>query len=443
LGPLFSRAYGWVIYGAMSLTSRVLIALVAGIAAGVAIAGSGSQSLARAAVAIEPLGTLWINAIRMTVIPLVVGSLIVGITSAPDGRAIGRVGRFAVVFFIVTLFAAAAYAALIAPPLINAIPLDPAAIESMRQSATTAGSTAVESAANIPSFARWLVDLVPANPVKAAADGALLPLIIFTLLFGLALLTLPPERKAPVIAFFQGLGEAALTVVRWVLQLAPIGVFALALPLATRMGASAAGALAAFVAVVIGVTVSFAVLVLYPIAVIGGRVRLGEFARAILPAQLVAFSSRSSLAALPAMIEAARTKLGQPPEVSGFFLPLAASTYRIAGALAQPTGVLFIARLYGVELTPTQMLGVVLTVVPTTFSVPGIPAGSIIVMVPILISAGLPPEGIGILLGIDAITDMFRTATNVTGDMAGAVVIGRKQRVEASVPVAAIGEPVP
>ena len=432
-----------VIYGAMSLTTRVLIALVAGIAAGVAIASSGSQSLARMAVAIEPLGTLWINAIRMTVIPLVVGSLIVGITSAPDARAIGRVGRFAIAFFVITLFAAAAYAALIAPPLINAIPLDPAAIESMRQSASTAGSTAVASAANIPSFARWLVDLVPANPVKAAADGALLPLIIFTLLFGLALLTLPKERKAPVIAFFQGLGDAALTVVRWVLQLAPVGVFALALPLATRMGASAAGALAAFIVVVIGVTVSFAVLALYPIAVIGGRVRLGDFARAILPAQLVAFSSRSSLAALPAMIEAARTKLGQPPEISGFFLPLAASTYRISGALAQVTGVLFIARLYGMELTPTQILGVVLTVVPTTFSVPGIPAGSIIVMVPILSSAGLPPEGIGILLGIDAITDMFRTATNVTGDMAGAVVIGRKQAAKASVPAAAVGEAVP
>src|SRR5687768_7962914 len=372
----------------MSLTTRVLIALVAGIGAGVAIAGSGSPRLVQVALAIEPLGTLWINAIRMTVIPLVVGSLIVGITSAPDARAIGRVGRFAIAFFVITLFAAAAYAALIAPPLINAIPLDPAAIESMRQSASTAGSTAVESAANIPSFGRWLVDLVPANPVKAAADGALLPLIIFTLLFGLALLTLPQERKAPVIAFFQGLGDAALTVVRWVLQLAPVGVFALALPLATRMGASAAGALAAFIVVVIGVTVSFAVLALYPIAVIGGRVRLGDFARAILPAQLVAFSSRSSLAALPAMIEAARTKLGQPPEISGFFLPLAASTYRISGALAQVTGVLFIARLYGMELTPTQILGVVLTVVPTTFSVPGIPAGSIIVMVPILSSAG-------------------------------------------------------
>ena len=427
----------------MSLTTRVLIALIAGIGGGVAIASSGSPRLASAALAIEPLGTLWINAIRMTVIPLVVGSLIVGITSAPNARSIGRVGRGAIVFFIVTLFAAAAYAALLAPPLINRIPLDPAAIASMKASASSAGTTAAQNATNIPTFSRWLVDLVPANPVKAAADGALLPLIIFTLMFGLALLTLPAERKVPVIAFFQGLGDAALTVVRWVLQLAPLGVFALALPLATRMGASAAGALAAFVVTVIGITVSFAVVVLYPLAAVVGRVPLGEFARAIFAAQAVAFSSRSSLAALPAMIESARSRLGLPPEISGFFLPLAASTYRVAGALAQPTAVLFIARLYGVELTATQLMTVVLTVVPTTFSVPGIPAGSIIVMVPILIGAGLPAEGIVVLLGIDAITDMFRTATNVTGDMVGAVVLGRRDRIAAAAPMRAVSEATP
>jgi proton glutamate symport protein len=427
----------------MSLTTRVLIALLAGIGAGMAIASGGSPRLTSIALAIEPVGTLWINAIRMTVIPLVVGSLIVGITSAPDAKSIGRVGRGAIVFFVVTLFAAAAYAALIAPALINRIPLDPAAIASMRESASSAGTQAAQSATNIPTFSRWLVDLVPANPIKAAADGALLPLIIFTLIFGLALLTLPNERKVPVVAFFAGLGDAALTVVRWVLQLAPIGVFALALPLATRMGTSAAGALAAFVVTVIGITVSFAIFVLYPLAVVVGRVPLGEFARAIFAAQAVAFSSRSSLAALPAMIEAARTRLGLSPEISGFFLPLAASTYRIAGALAQPTGVLFIARLYGVELTPTQLIAVVLTVVPTTFSVPGIPAGSIIVMVPILIGAGLPAEGIGVLLGIDAITDMFRTATNVTGDMAGAVVLGRRDRVRATAPLRAASEATP
>ena len=427
----------------MSLTTRVLIALIAGVGLGVPVASRGSPRLASAALAIEPLGTLWINAIRMTVIPLVVGSLIVGITSAPDAKSIGRVGRGAIVFFIVTLFVAAAYASLIAPVFIDRIPLDPAAIAAMRESASSAGTAAAQSAANIPTFSRWLVDLVPSNPIKAAADGALLPLIIFTLLFGLALLTLPAERKAPVVAFFQGLGDAALTVVRWVLQLAPLGVFALALPLATRMGASAAGALAGFVATVIGITVSFAVVVLYPLAVVLGRVPLGEFARAIFPAQAVAFSSRSSLAALPAMIESARTRLGLPPEVSGFFLPLAASTYRVAGAVAQPTAVLFIARLYGVELSATQLAAVVLTVVPTTFSVPGIPAGSIIVMVPILIGAGLPAEGIGVLLGIDAITDMFRTACNVTGDMVGAVVLGRRDRVRASAPVRAVSEATP
>jgi len=427
----------------MTLTTRVLIALVVGIAGGVAIASSGSATAARAAMAIEPLGTLWINAIRMTVIPLVVGSLIVGITSAPNARSIGRVGRGAIVFFITTLFVAAAYAAVVGPLLIDRIPLDPAAIAAMQASAKTASSGVAQNASSIPTFARWLVDLVPANPVKAAADGALLPIIVFTLCLGLALLTLPAERRDPVVAFFQGLGDAALTVVRWVLQLAPIGVFALALPLATRMGASAAGALAGFVAAVIFITVSFCIVFLYPLAVIGGRIPLAQFAKAILQSQAVAFSSRSSLAALPAMIESARTRLGLPAEISGFFLPLAASTYRVAGAVAQPTAVLFIARLYGVELTATQMLSVVLTVVPTTFSVPGIPAGSIIVMVPILMGAGLPAEGIGVLLGIDAITDMFRTAANVTGDMTGAVVLGRRERATAPVALQPVREPTP
>lgn len=427
----------------MSLTARVIVALIAGIAIGVALASSGSAALTRAAFAIEPIGTLWINAIRMTVIPLVLGSLIVGITGAPSARAIGRVGRGAIVYFLATLIAAAVFAVVVAPPLIDRIPLDPAAIAAMRASAATAGSTVAQGASNVPTFVQWLVGLVPANPVRAAADGALLPLIIFTLLFGLALLALPEVRRAPVVAFFAGLGDAALVVVRWVLALAPIGVFALALPLATRMGTSAAGALAAFVAVVIGITVGFTLLVLYPIAVVGGRIGLGEFARAILPAQAVAFSSRSSLAALPAMIEIARGRLKLPPEITGFFLPLAASTFRIAGALAQPTGVLFIARLYGVDLTATQLTTVVLTVIPTTFSVPGIPAGSIIVMVPILITAGLPAEGIGILLGIDAITDMFRTASNVTGDMSGAVLLGRQRAAATSGALAPAGESAP
>jgi Na+/H+-dicarboxylate symporter len=154
-----------------------------------------------------------------------------------------------------------------------------------------------------------------------------------------------------------------------------------------------------------------------------------EFARAALPAQAVAISSRSSLAALPAMIEGARERLKLPDEATSFLLPLAASVYRVGAALGQTTGVIFIAQLYGVALSVPQLATVALTAVATSFSVPGIPGGSIVIMAPVLMAAGLPVEGIGILLGADTIPDMFRTTLNVTGHMAAATAIaGKGQR---------------
>jgi Na+/H+-dicarboxylate symporter len=150
-----------------------------------------------------------------------------------------------------------------------------------------------------------------------------------------------------------------------------------------------------------------------------------EFARATLPAQAVAFSSRSSLAALPALIEGGREHLRLPDEITSFFLPLAVAVYRIGAAIGQTVGVAFIAQLYGVSLGPAQLATVVLTAVATSFSVPGIPGGSIVIMAPVLMAAGLPVEGIGILLGADTIPDMFRTTVNVTGHMAAAAVVGR------------------
>ncbi|HEX5635102.1 MAG TPA: cation:dicarboxylase symporter family transporter, partial [Gemmatimonadales bacterium] len=205
--------------------------------------------------------------------------------------------------------------------------------------------------------------------------------------------------------------------------------------LAVRMGLSAAGALVGYVVLVAALTVLFAAVVLYPLAVVLGRTPLADFAKASLPAQAVAFSARSSLASLPAMIEGARDRLRLPPEITSFFLPLAASTYRVGGALGITAGIMFIARLYGVELGAAQVATVVVTVVLTTFSVPGVPAGSIIVMVPVLMAAGLPVEGMGILLGVDTIPDMFRTTANVTGDMSAAAVLGARTRgAAASVP---------
>ena len=418
----------------MPLTTRILIALFLGLALGIGISTSGNASLAALVPWIEPLGTLWINAIRMTVVPLVVGSIIVGVTAAPDTRTIGRIGSRALVFFVVTLTIAAMFAAIVAPPMMARIPLDANAVAALRESAAAASSAASESLNRIPTFSQWLTDLVPVNAVKAAADGAMLPLIIFSLAFGLAITQLSAESKELLVRVFRGIADASLMLVRWILVAAPIGVFALAVPLAAKLGLSAAGALAGYVVVVVLITSAFCLLVLYPIAAFTGRMSLLQFARGSFPAQAVAFSARSSLAALPAMMEASRTRFRLPEQITAFFLPLAASTFRVGGAIGLTVGVAFIARLYGVDLSIAQLGTIVLTVVLTTFSVPGIPGGSIIVMVPVLIAAGVPVEGMGILLGVDTIPDMFRTTTNVTADMAAAVTLSRGERASIARP---------
>jgi Na+/H+-dicarboxylate symporter len=411
----------------VSLTTQVLIALVAGLAAGLGVSASESEQLARAASWIEPVGTLFINAIRMTVIPLVVGSLVAGIASTPNPRALGKLGGKAMLFFLVTLVVGGVLTALVAPALVAWLPVDATASEALRAQAAAAGS-AEETLRRVPTFAQWLVDLVPANPVRSAADAAMLPLIVFTVAFGLAVAGLTGDTRNAVVRVFEGIRDAALVLVRWVLVTAPIGVFALALPLAARLGASAVGALAGYVVLVAVLTSAFALLVLYPLAVTLGGVTLRDFTRAALPAQAVAFSSRSSLASLPAMIESARLRLRLPEEIPGFVLPLAASVYRVGAAIGQTLGAIFIARLYGVPLSPLALATIVLTVIVTSFSVPGIPGGSIIIMAPVLMNAGLPLEGIGILLGVDTIPDMFRTTANVTGHMTAAVVTGKRKQ---------------
>lgn len=409
----------------MSLTLQVLIGLVAGLALGLGIAGSDSASAQMILAVAGPIGTLFINAIRMTVIPLVIATLIVGVSAAPDPQSVGRIGARALVLFVVVLSAAAAAGVLLGAPLLAAFPLDQAAVEALRASASV-----VEGAATgaVPSFTEWVIALVPVNAVKAAADGAMLPLILFAVVFAAALTRIPPARRAAVVGFFEGVQDAALVLVRAILALAPIGVFGLAVPLAARMGIAAAGALVSYIAIVSGICVAFMAFVLYPAAVVLGRVPLREFARAALPAQGIAFSSRSSLAALPALLETVRSTLRLPPVIGSFFIPLAASMFRAGAGIGQTVGVLFIAKLYGVDLGTAQLLTIAVTSVITSFSVPGVPAGSILVMVPVLMAAGIPIEGIGILLGVDTIPDMFRTTTNVTGHLAAATILARGER---------------
>jgi Na+/H+-dicarboxylate symporter len=411
----------------MSPTVRVLLALILGLALGVTTSVADSAALSMMVSWIEPIGTLFVNAIRMTIIPLVVSSLIVGVTSAPDARTIGRLGGRALVFMLTSLTIACALGVLAAGPAFSLLTIDPAASAALRASAATnASAVATTTARGMPTFGQWLVDLVPANPIRAAADGAMLPLIIFTLAFAMALSRIDAPRRVGVIGVFEGVLDASIRLVQWVLMLAPIGVFALALPLATRLGLSAAGALAAYIGVVSALSIILIAL-LYPVAVIGGRIGLGTFARAALPAQAMAFSGRSSLASLPAMITATRDTLQLPPQIAGFLVPLLTSTFRIGAGVGQTVPVVFIAHLYGVTLGPAQLATVALTAVIVSFSVPGIPGGTIVAMVPVLMAAGLPVEGAGIMLAVDTIPDMFRTTANVTGDLTAAVVLGARE----------------
>jgi proton glutamate symport protein len=398
----------------------VLLALAAGIGLGLLLSAVDAQ-LARTVVSIvEPVGTIFVNAIRMTVIPLVVSSLIVGIATSSSGAVVARLGGRGIVVFVILLLASGIVGAIVARPMLAHITADPAAVAKLTASAGAPAGGGVQS----PS--EWLIALVPPNVFRAAADGAMLPLIIFSLFLGLALVSVAEPQRLRVTALFRGIAESMLVIVRWLMVVAPIGVFALTLPLVARLGLSAVGALATYVMLVSAAVVVFVLVVVYPAAVFIGGVSFRDFAKAAAPAQAVAISARSSLAALPALIEHGRTRLHLPEEITGFFLPLASAMFRVGATLGLTTGAVFIGRLYGVSLSVPQLVTIVLTAVVTSFSIPGIPGGSIIAMAPVLASAGLPLEGIGILLGVDTIPDMFRTAANVTGQLAAATIVARR-----------------
>ena len=402
----------------MSPTTRLLTGLIAGLIAGAALPALSPEISRYAVQILEPVGVLWVNGIRMTVLPMVVSLLVVSIGGARDAKSIGTIGRNAFAVCLMMLVGAAVVVALIVPPFIASLPLSDASLAALRVNAV-----AEPSAQGVTGLASWITSLIPANPVKAAADGALLQLLIFTIFFGIALTHVSAERRDPVLAFFRGVAETMIVIVRWMLAVAPIGVFALAVPLAARAGAAAAGALASYV-LVIAVVCLILIALCVLLAVTVGRVPLRAFLRTAAPAQAVAFSSRSSLASLPALVDGAE-KHGLPKTISAFFLPLAVAMFRLGAVPAMLVGSMFVARLYGIEIPAAQILGIVLTAVVISFSIPGIPGGSILVMAPALASAGIPAAGLGILLALDTVPDMFRTMTNVSGDYAAAAVLSR------------------
>jgi len=414
----------------VSLATRVLIGLVAGFALGLALARWSPAVAANVAAFIAPAGTIFINLIRMTVIPLVTSMLVAGVASAGATSALGRAAARGAVIALTLIAIAAVVSAAIAQPVLARVAIDRTAAEALRPPATATLTGRFIPGVDVrpaPSIAQWLIDLVPPNIIKAVADDAMLPVILFAALFGLALARVREERRVAVLRVVEGIAEAMQRLVSAILALAPIGVFALAVPLATRLGYAIAGVVAAYLILVVTLTVAAVALLLYPLGIVAGGMSPREFIALCAPAQAVAFSARSSLAALPAMVESAE-RAGFPSMVSSFVVPVSASLFRFGAAVAQTVGVLFIARIYGVTLSPAQLATVVATVIFTTFAVPGIPGGSIIAMVPVLNAAGVPIDGIGILLAVDTIPDMFRTTANVTGMMTLAAVLRRTGR---------------
>ena len=403
--------------------TRVLVALGAGLAGGIIIAASGNATLLRAADAIVPFGTVWINAIRMTVIPLVVSLLITGVAGAADLRAIGRLGgRSLLTFFLLLLGTGIVImpAGVLAFRLLGANtarpPLPAGAAEA-------AGQVAAEGAA--PGLGDWLTSLIPTNPIAAAANGAILQLILFTLILALAIAKLAPAVREPLLGFFRGLAEAMLVIVHWVVALAPLGVFALVLPLTARSGAGVAGAVGFYV-VVYSLASILVTLLLYPVVMVAGKVPLAQFARGVLPAQSVAFASSSSIASLPALVDGADRVLELPARVSGFVLPLAVSIFKIAAPVSWTIGALFIGWFYGVPLGPGALGTIAFTSIFLAFAAPGVPRGGFLMLAPLFPAIGLPVEGIGILIAVDAIPDLFATVLNATGYLAATAIVARQ-----------------
>ena len=412
----------------MSLTTRVLIGLTAGLALGIAISSSGNATLLRIPVWLDPVGSIWVNAMRMIVVPLVVSAILIGVNSLPDPRSVGRIGGRALVLALIMLTCAATFAVTVGPIAMSLLTIEPSAAEALRASASSTSGEVVQSTQKIVGLSQWLVELVPTNPVKAAADGAMLPLIVFTLLLGLAVARISVSGRDQILRVAQGVYEASLTLVHWVLALAPLGVFALTVGLATRLGLAAAGAVVYYVVVVCAMMIAFMIL-LYLAAWLIGRQPLATFARACAPAQAVAVSARSGLVTLPALLEGSDKVLHLPLAIRSFFFPIAVAIFKCGSAVMIPVGVLFMAKLYGVHVGAPQLVTIALMTVVTTFSVPGIPGGTIIVIVPVLLAADLPIAAVGILLGVDTIVDMVRTATHITGDMAAASILARYEPV--------------
>ena len=393
----------------MSKPLIIFVALVGGLLLGIAVSGA-TQAIAIA----DVIGTLWLNALRMTVVPLVVALLITGIVQTAAAARAGRLAARAVIMMMAILWSSSILAAIMIPVLVAAFPMPAGSADALRAAlANTAPQTGT-----VPPIGDFLRAMIPTNPIAAAANDAILPLIIFTTAFAFAVTRLEPDKRLSISAFFGALADAMVIIINWVLALAPFGVFALAFVVGAKAGAAAFGALAHYVFILsaLGVIVWIASFLL---ARFGGGTSFVSFFRAAMPAQAVAISTQSSLASLPAMVKGVK-ELGVPDATADMTLPLAVAIFRATGPAMNLGVALYIAHWYGIELGPAQIAVGIAAGATTTLGAVSLPGSVSFIssIAPICLALGAPVEPLGLLIAVETFPDIFRTLGNVTMDMA-------------------------
>lgn len=399
----------------------VFLGLLLGAATGLALDAIAPPLAAQASMFVQPVGTLWLHALQMTIVPLVASLLVVGVAQASDAAASGRIARRTLGWILALSTGSAVFTALFAPFVLDFVPRNPELIAALQ----AAGGSVV---APEGSVAASIAALVPTNAIAAAAQGAIVPLVVFTLCFGFALTRIAPERRAPVLALAQGVADTMLMVVKGVLKLGPIGVFALILPVTVQAGHSVLGALGLYIGLLIA-TYLLLIALVYAVAVVAGGVALHRFAAAILPAQVVAASTQSSLASLPAMLDVSANRLGHPPAIGALVLPMAVSLFRLTSP-AQFLGVTaFIAWSQGITLDPAILATCVALSVVISLGSVGLPgqASFMATNLPVVQAAGLPIAPLALLLAVDLIPDVFATVGNVIGQLTVASTVARAE----------------
>ncbi len=405
------------------LTWWSLAALAGGIALGLVGHLTGLAAFSSVAAAAQLIGEVWIAALQMVALPLVLVLTLSAIGSA-RAESVGALGIRAIALYLIVLVALAALTLSVTSALVAGYGVDPAAV-----AALNAGVHVPEAVRQLPASAgSWIDQLIPRNVFGAAAQGQVFPLLLFTILFAVAVTRLPDPHRAALIGVFQAASSAMMVVVGWLLAVTPIGVFALSYVITLRTGGSLAGLLGTYLVIQPGVTL-FCLALLFLVTTVLGRVSPAALARAAAPAQIVAVSTRSSLAALPALISGSRAHLRLPPAAADFMLPLSVSLFRISEVITNPVKLVFLAHVYGVALQPAAVVSFIVTIMIFSFTETGTPnsgGGIGFRTVPVFLAAGIPLEGVIILAAVDTIPDIFDTLANVTGQLSATTILSAR-----------------